>query len=92
MSRITASRETTKNLDGYGFAAARVEARVTDSLDKTSELETTRRRRPVLARHDRPDGRPHVMPVGIVWSDGSSTYVRRGNAEVARTWPAIRIA
>lgn len=58
-----------KNLDGYGFAPLEWK-RVTDSLDKTSELDALDAAGRFWLATIGPDGRAHVMPVGIVWSEG----------------------
>jgi nitroimidazol reductase NimA-like FMN-containing flavoprotein (pyridoxamine 5'-phosphate oxidase superfamily) len=59
-----------KNLDGYGFAPLEW-ARVTASLDKTSELDALDAAGRFWLATTGPDGRSHVMPVGIVWHDGT---------------------
>jgi hypothetical protein len=68
MSRITDPRET-KNLDGYGSPPLEWK-RVIEALDKTRELETTDAAGRFWIATTRPDGRPHLMAVGIVWDDG----------------------
>jgi PPOX class probable F420-dependent enzyme len=59
-----------KNLDGYGFAPLEWE-RVINSLDKTSGLDALDAAGRFWLATTGPDGRPHVMPVGIVWNDGT---------------------
>jgi PPOX class probable F420-dependent enzyme len=59
-----------KNLDGYGFAPLEWE-RVIESLAKTSELDALDAAGRFWLATTGPDGRPHVMPVGIVWNDGT---------------------
>ena len=59
-----------KNLAGYGLEPLKWE-RVIESLDKTRRSRTRRRGGHATgSTTTRPDGRPHVMPVGIVWDDG----------------------
>ena len=59
----------TKNLDGYGNPPLEWQ-RVVDSLDRTRELETTNAASHYWIATTRPDGRPHIMGVGIVWDAG----------------------
>lgn len=58
-----------KNLDGYGFAPLAWE-RVIESLDRIRELDGLDAAGRFWLATTGPDGRPHVMPVGIVWNDG----------------------
>jgi nitroimidazol reductase NimA-like FMN-containing flavoprotein (pyridoxamine 5'-phosphate oxidase superfamily) len=69
MTTTTSPRET-KNLDGYGLAPLEWE-RVIEGLDKTRELDVNDAASRYWIATTRPDGRPHVMAVGIVWDDGS---------------------
>jgi nitroimidazol reductase NimA-like FMN-containing flavoprotein (pyridoxamine 5'-phosphate oxidase superfamily) len=69
MPPITSPRET-KNLDGYGLPPLEW-ARVIEGLDKTRELDVNDAAGRYWIATTRPDGRPHVMAVGIVWDDGS---------------------
>jgi PPOX class probable F420-dependent enzyme len=58
-----------KNLDGYGNAPLEW-TRVTQGLDKTRDLDPNDPAGRYWIATTGPDGRPHVMPVGIVWDDG----------------------
>ena len=66
---MTSPRET-KNLDGYGLPPLQWE-RVIEGLDKTRELDTSDAASRYWIATARPDGRAHVMAVGIIWDDGS---------------------
>ncbi|HYN64980.1 MAG TPA: hypothetical protein VES36_10300, partial [Candidatus Limnocylindrales bacterium] len=52
-----------KNLDGYGLAPLKWE-RVVEGLDKTRGLEALDAAGRYWLATIRPDGRPHVMPLG----------------------------
>ncbi|HET6745169.1 MAG TPA: pyridoxamine 5'-phosphate oxidase family protein [Candidatus Limnocylindria bacterium] len=58
-----------KNLDGYGLPPLMWE-RVMESLEKTRSAEPGDGMGTYWVATTRPDGRAHVMPVGIVWDDG----------------------
>lgn len=58
-----------KNLDIYGNAPLEW-ARVTESLDQTRDLDAIDAAGRYWLATTMPDGRPHVMPVGIVWNEG----------------------
>ena len=66
---MTSPRET-KNLDGYGLPPLEWE-RVIEGLGKTRELDTNDAASRYWIATTRPNGRAHVMAVGIVWDDGS---------------------
>ena len=68
MKTMTSPKET-KNLDRYGSPALDWE-RVIEALNKTRELEVADPASHYWIATTRPDGRPHVMGVGIVWDDG----------------------
>jgi nitroimidazol reductase NimA-like FMN-containing flavoprotein (pyridoxamine 5'-phosphate oxidase superfamily) len=68
MALPTTPRET-KNLDGYGSPPLEW-TRVTDALDRTRESDPNAPEGRYWIATTRPDGRSHVMPVGIVWNDG----------------------
>src|SRR5688500_523900 len=72
----TISPKETKNLDIYGSPPLEW-GRVTDALDKTSDLEVADSAGRFWIATTRPDGRPHVMAVGIVW-DGGWVYLSTG--------------
>jgi hypothetical protein len=60
----------TKNLDGYG--APPIEwKRVIEALDATRDLPVSDSASRYWIATTRPDGRPHVMPAGIGWDDGT---------------------
>ena len=63
------SPKETKNLDIYGDPPLEWK-RVIDALDKTKDLEVTDSASHYWIATTRPDGRPHVMGVGLVWDDG----------------------
>jgi nitroimidazol reductase NimA-like FMN-containing flavoprotein (pyridoxamine 5'-phosphate oxidase superfamily) len=65
----TISPNETKNLDGYGSPPLEWE-RVMESLDRTREIDAGDPAGTYWLATTRPDGRAHVMPVGIVWGDG----------------------
>jgi nitroimidazol reductase NimA-like FMN-containing flavoprotein (pyridoxamine 5'-phosphate oxidase superfamily) len=67
-SASIAPREA-RNLDGYGQPALEWD-RVIASLDETRDLETADAAGRFWLATTRPDGRAHVMPVGIVWDSG----------------------
>ena len=68
MTAMTGPRET-KNLDGYGNPPLEWK-RVLDALDKTRDLEVADSASHYWIATTRPDGRPHVAGVGLVWDDG----------------------
>jgi len=65
----TIAPKQTKNLDIYGSPPLEWE-RVIGSLDKTRELDAFDAAGRYWIATTRPDGRAHVMPVGIVWDEG----------------------
>ena len=69
MTTITSPRET-MNLDIYGSPPLEWE-RVIGALERTRDLDVNDSASRYWIATTRPDGRPHVMPVGIVWDDGS---------------------
>ena len=64
------SPKETKNLDIYGDPPLEWE-RVVDALGKTKDLEVADSASHYWIATTRPDGRPHVMGVGLVWDDGT---------------------
>jgi nitroimidazol reductase NimA-like FMN-containing flavoprotein (pyridoxamine 5'-phosphate oxidase superfamily) len=68
MTTMTAPRET-KNLDIYGDPPLEW-SRVIEALDSTRDLPVADSASHYWIATTRPDGRAHVMPVGIVWDDG----------------------
>ncbi len=65
----TISPKETKNLDIYGSPPLEWE-RVINALDKTSGLEVADSASRFWIGTTRPDGRPHLAAVGIVWANG----------------------
>jgi nitroimidazol reductase NimA-like FMN-containing flavoprotein (pyridoxamine 5'-phosphate oxidase superfamily) len=63
------SPKETKNLDIYGSPPLEWQ-RVIEALNKTGDLEVADSAGRFWIATTRPDGRPHVMAVGIVWDDG----------------------
>ena len=59
----------TKNLDGYGSPPLEWK-RVIDALNRTSDLPVSDSASHYWIATTRPDGRPHVTGIGIVWDDG----------------------
>jgi PPOX class probable F420-dependent enzyme len=59
-----------KNLDGYGSEPLTWE-RVMESLAKTRDLDALDAAGRFWLATTRTDGRPHVVPVGIIWDDGT---------------------
>jgi nitroimidazol reductase NimA-like FMN-containing flavoprotein (pyridoxamine 5'-phosphate oxidase superfamily) len=82
MTSTTSPRET-KNLDGYGLPPLEWE-RVIQALDKTRELDVNDAAGRYWIATTRPDGRPHVMAVGIVWDDGSFYLVTGAGTQKGR--------
>jgi nitroimidazol reductase NimA-like FMN-containing flavoprotein (pyridoxamine 5'-phosphate oxidase superfamily) len=72
-----------KNLDGYGAPPLEWE-RVIESLDKTRDLDAVDAAGRYWLATTRPDGRPHVMPVGIVWGDGRFYLVAGAGTQKAK--------
>lgn len=68
MATTLTPRET-KNLDIYGNPALEWQ-RVVDALDRTADLPVSDAASHYWIATTRPDGRPHVMGVGIVWDAG----------------------
>ena len=83
------ARET--NLDGYGNPPLEW-PRVMESLQQVAALEALDPASRYWLATTRPDGRPHVMPVGAVWRPaparrrGTSTRSRRGPS---MAWPRL---
>jgi nitroimidazol reductase NimA-like FMN-containing flavoprotein (pyridoxamine 5'-phosphate oxidase superfamily) len=59
-----------KNLDGYGSAPLGWD-RVIESLDKASGLDAMDAAGRFWLATTGPNGQPHVMPVGIIWHEGT---------------------
>lgn len=62
-----------KNLDGYGAPIipwSRVRERLEEGFTQAPETGGPGRHTSWLATM-RPDGRPHVMPLGVLWEDGA---------------------
>ena len=68
MTAMTGPRET-QNLDGYGHPPLEWK-RVIDALDNTRDLEVADSAGHYWIATTRPDGRPHMAGVGLVWDDG----------------------
>ena len=69
MTRSTISPKETKNLDIYGDPPLAWE-RVVEALDKIHDLDVADSAGHYWIATTRPDGRPHVMGVGLVWDNG----------------------
>jgi PPOX class probable F420-dependent enzyme len=72
-----------KNLDGYGLAPLTWE-RVIASLDATRGMDVQDKAGSYWLATTRPDGRPHVMPVGIVWDGGTFYFSAGAGSQKAR--------
>ena len=68
-SRTTIQPKETKNLDIYGLSALEWE-RVLAALDGTGDRDYADAGSRFWLATTRPDGRPHLMAVGIVWDQG----------------------
>jgi len=68
-TRTTLSPKETKNLDIYGSPPLEWD-RVIEALDTVSERDYADAASRFWIATTRPDGRPHLMAVGIVWDDG----------------------
>lgn len=73
---VTPSPRETKNLDAYGSPPLEWE-RVVGVLDRIGDLEVGDSASHYWLATVRPDGRPHMMSVGIVW-DGGKFYLVSG--------------
>jgi hypothetical protein len=65
-----------RNLDGYGAPIiewSRVQQRLDEGITQAPETGGPNRHTPWLATTN-PDGRPHVVPVGIVWAEGRAYF------------------
>ena len=82
MTTSTAPREA-KNLDGYGNPPLEWE-RVMAALDRTRDLPVSDSASHYWISTTRPDGRPHVMGVGIFWDDGSFYLVSGPRTQKSR--------
>ena len=65
---IATQPKSTKNLDGYGFPPIEFD-RAVAALDSIAPMPPTEAAGRYWLATVRPDGRPHVMPVGILWHD-----------------------
>jgi nitroimidazol reductase NimA-like FMN-containing flavoprotein (pyridoxamine 5'-phosphate oxidase superfamily) len=83
MASASLSPVQTKNLDGYGSPPLEWD-RVIESLDKTRDLDVSDAAGRFWLTTTRPDGRPHVMPVGIVWGDGRFYLVAGAGTQKAK--------
>jgi PPOX class probable F420-dependent enzyme len=72
-----------KNLDGYGSPPIEWE-RAKESLAKAGALDPLDAAGRYWLATVRPDGRPHVMPVGIVWDDGMFYFSAGAGTQKAR--------
>jgi len=77
---------TERNLDGYGadlIPWAKVDAQLGDALSQFPETGGPNRYTCWLATV-RPDGVPHVVPVGAIWVDGAFYFTAREDSRKAR--------
>ena len=82
MTPALTPRET-KNLDIYGSPALEWE-RVVQALDKIRDLDVADSASHYWLATVRPDGRPHVMGVGIVWNHGTFYLVAGPKTQKAK--------
>ena len=68
-SRTMIQPKETKNLDIYGSPPLEWE-RVIEALDTTADRDYADPSSRFWIATTRPDGRPHLMAVGIVWDQG----------------------
>ena len=79
----TISPRETKNLDIYGSAPLEWE-RVTRALDGIRNVDVADSASHYWIATTRPDGRPHVMGVGLVWDDGRFYMASGGGTRKSR--------
>jgi hypothetical protein len=72
-----------KNLDGYGFPPIEFE-RVRMALDAIAHISPMEPSTRFWLGTVRPDGRPHVMPVGILWHDGAFWFSAGAGTQKAK--------
>ncbi|MEP6469784.1 MAG: pyridoxamine 5'-phosphate oxidase family protein [Chloroflexota bacterium] len=72
-----------KNLDGYGSPPLEWD-RVMGSLEKTPGLDAEDAAGRTWLATTRPDGRPHVMPVGAIWDDNRFYFTAGAGTRKAR--------
>src|SRR5438445_1479421 len=72
-----------KNLDGYGFPPIEWE-RVRAALDGIAAISPLEPSTRYWLATVRPDGRPHVMPVGILWHEGAFWFSAGAGTQKAR--------
>jgi hypothetical protein len=82
MASTLRPRET-KNLDGYGNVPLEW-SRVIEALDATRDLDQADAAGRYWIATTRPDGRPHLMAVGIVWADDHFYLVAGPKTQKAR--------
>jgi PPOX class probable F420-dependent enzyme len=80
---VTVKPADEKNLDIYGSPPLKWE-RVMESLDRTRSVEPGEATGTYWVATTRPDGRPHVMPVGIVWERGKFYLVSGAGTQKSR--------
>jgi PPOX class probable F420-dependent enzyme len=80
---IATNPASEKNLDGYGSAPLKWE-RVIGSLDKVAALDSLDAAGRYWLATTRPDGRPHVMPLGAVWDNGKFYFTAGAGTQKAR--------
>jgi PPOX class probable F420-dependent enzyme len=83
-ARMTATKPASeKNLDGYGSPPLKWE-RVMKSLDETRGMDVQDKAGSYWLATTRPDGRPHVMPLGIVWDSGTFYFTAGAGTQKAK--------
>jgi hypothetical protein len=81
--------ESEKNLDGYGFPPI-VWDRARQRLEAEWRLQAPAEFGGAAEPHThwlatvRPDGRPHVMPVGVIWHDGAFYFSSGARTQKAK--------
>lgn len=81
--KTTIAPAETKNLDGYGNPPLEWQ-RIVDALDSTRDIPPSDAASHFWIATTRPDGRPHMMGVGIVWDSGRFYLVTGPRTQKAR--------
>jgi nitroimidazol reductase NimA-like FMN-containing flavoprotein (pyridoxamine 5'-phosphate oxidase superfamily) len=78
-----ATPEAVKNLDGYGFPPIEWD-RVRSALDEIASIDPNQTGARYFLTTVRPDGRPHAMPVGILWHDAKFYFSAGAGTQKAK--------
>lgn len=80
---ISTQPKSTKNLDGYGFPPIEFN-RAIQALDSIAALPVTDAAGRYWLATVRPDGTPHVMPIGIIWHDHKFVFTAGAATQKAK--------